>query len=137
MGFKSQIEKHYYRTALFEDILKRLKDLDVNLDNVTRKDIASVDEFHVRGAAVSKELAKTINLKKANILDVGCGIGGPCRMLSDEYSCHVTGIDLCEEFIRTATHLSELVGLSHCTKFIYGDATQLPFDENVFDVVWT
>ena len=70
-------------------------------------------------------------------MDVGCGIGGPCRMLADEFGCQVTGIDLSEEFIRTATKLSDLVGLSDHTTFVCGDATDLPFKDQSFDAVWT
>jgi len=132
----SQIEKHYYRPDLYDDILNRLKEMEVDLKNVKRTDIAGVDEFHVRGAEVSKELAKIVNINNSKLLDVGCGIGGPCRMLADEYDCQTVGLDLSEEFINTATSLSKLVGLSN-TEFIQGDATNLPFESESFDVVWT
>ena len=131
------IENHYLKEGLFEDIISRLKQQDINLEQIKRSDIASVDEFHVRGAEVSKELAAKINLKDANVLDVGCGLGGPCRMLADEYDCQTTGIDLSHEYIRTAKKLSKLVKLDAKTTFIQGDATSLPFEDSSFDVVWT
>ena len=131
------IENHYFKSSLLEDILKRLEEKGVDLNNVKRTDIAGVDEFHVRGAAVSKELANAINMNGLNVLDVGCGLGGPCRMLAEEFNCTATGIDLSNEYIRTATGLSKLVKLDDKTTFIQGDATELPFDDNVFDVVWT
>lgn len=133
----SQIEEHYYRPDLYNDIISRLKELDVDLNNVTRKDIASVDEFHVRGAEISRELAKIANINNSRLLDIGCGIGGPCRMLADEFNCDVVGIDISKEYVATASRLSELVGLNHKTKFIYAYATNLPFQDNEFDVVWT
>ena len=135
--FKTQTEKHYYREGLYEDIVSRLKELNIDLNNTTRKDISSVDEFHVRGAQVSKDLANKANLRGARLLDIGCGIGGPCRMLADEYDCNTTGIDLSEEFVRTAIKLSELVGLSDKTTFVCGDATALPFKDATFDFAWT
>ena len=55
------------------------------------------------------------------VLDVGCGLGGPCRMLADEYNCQVTGLDLSNEYIRTAKELSKLVKLDSKTSFIQGD----------------
>ena len=70
-------------------------------------------------------------------MDVGCGLGGPCRMLADEYNCQVTGLDLSKEYIRTAKELSKLVKLDSKTSFIQGDATSLPFEDNTFDVIWT
>lgn len=136
-NLNQNIENHYLKEELYEDIVKRLKEQNISLDNVKRSDIAGADEFHVRGAEVSKELASSIDLNGLNVLDVGCGLGGPCRMLSDEYNCQTTGIDLSNEYIRTAKKLSELVNLNHKTSFVQGDATNLPFDDNSFDVVWT
>jgi len=131
------IEKHYLKEGLYEDIINRLTEQNIPLDQVKRHDIAGADEFHVRGAAVSKELATSIDLHGLSVLDVGCGLGGPCRMLADEYNCQTTGIDLSNEYIRTANKLSELVHLSNKTTFIQGNATELPFEDNSFDVVWT
>lgn len=136
-NLNQSIEHHYLKEGLFEDIIKRLKEQDIDLNKVKRSDIAGVDEFHVRGAAVSKELANSINLNGATVLDVGCGLGGPCRMLADEYNCQTTGIDLSNEYIRTANRLSKLVNLEDKTSFTQGDATMLPFNDQSFDVVWT
>lgn len=133
----SPIEEHYYRPNLYADIVSRLKEMNVDLQNITRQDLASVDEFHVRGAEVSRELAVKANISNSKLLDVGCGIGGPCRMLADEFNCKAVGLDLSEEFITAATLLSELVGLSQSTKFIQGDAINIPFPDKSFDVVWT
>jgi len=134
---KTLTENHYYRPNLYEDIINRLAELEVDLNNVNRNDIVGVDEFHVRGSQISKELAEMANIKGSKVLDIGCGIGGPCRMLADEFDCETIGVDLSEEFIRTATKLSELVGLSNKTEFICGDATKLPFKNKSFNAVWT
>ena len=136
-NLNQNIEKHYFKEDLYEGIISRLKKQGIDLNNVKRSDIAAVDEFHVRGAAVSKELANSIDIEGASVLDVGCGLGGPCRMLADEYNCKVTGIDLSREFIRSATKLSKLVNLDAKTSFLQGDATSLPFNDRTFDVVWT
>ncbi len=136
-SLNQNIENHYLKEGLYEDIINGLKEQNIGLDNVKRSDIAGADEFHVRGAKVSEELANIVELYGLNVLDVGCGLGGPCRMLADEYNCQTTGIDLSNEYIRTANKLSELVNLSNKTTFIQGDATQLPFEDNSFDVVWT
>lgn len=136
-NLSQDIEHHYHKSNLFEDIVNRLKDQDIDLNNVSRKDIEGVDEFHVRGAAVSRELAEQVDLTQFNVLDVGCGLGGPCRMLAENYDCNVTGIDLSNEFIRTASQLSQLVKLDHKTQFVVGNATELPFPSNLFDAVWT
>jgi SAM-dependent methyltransferase len=134
----SPVQQHYTLPHLYESILSALEKTGIDKNNVTRKDLAAADEFHVRGLEVTKELANHAGLEKEmKVLDVGCGIGGPCRLLADEYGCHATGIDITEEFVRTATLLSRLVGLQDRTNFIQADALQLPFDDNSFDIVWT
>ena len=133
----AHIEKFYDCPNLYNDIRNRLKERNIDLNNVTRKEIARFDEFHVRGAEISKELAEIANINKAKLLDIGSGIGGPCRMLANEFNCNTIGIDLSKEYVDTANRLSELVGLNHKTTFIQGDATNLPFQDNSFDIVWT
>ena len=134
--FQSPVEEHYYQDGIFEKILKLLK--EQGKERITREDITQVDEFHVRGAAVSVELAEEAGFdKNTRVLDVGCGIGGPARMLAAKFGCKVTGIDITEEFIRTAKLLSRETGLDEQTEFITGNALQLPFNNESFDVVWT
>ena len=131
------IENQYYLPNLLEKIINRLESQGIDIDNVERKDISGVDEFHVRGAQVSKELVESISLNNLKVLDVGCGLGGPARMIADKFNCEVSGIDMCSEYIRTAGGLSELVGLGNKTHFVQGDALNLPYENESFDVVWT
>lgn len=136
-NLNQDIEKYYLKEELYEDIVRILVERGIDLNEVKRADIAGADEFHVRGAAVSKELANSINMEGLSVLDIGCGLGGPCRMLAEEFNCKTTGIDLSNEYVRTANNLSKLLKLGEQTSFIQGDATDLPFEDNSFDVVWT
>ena len=136
-SFNTLIENQYHTPGLYEDIIKRLWEQEIDRSNVSRSDIAGVDEFHVRGAEVTRELASEVALEHSRILDVGCGIGGPSRFLADEYNCQVTGVDLSQEYIRTAKGLSELLGLQDKTTFVQSNALELPFESASFDVVWT
>lgn len=137
-NFKNSVIHQYTRENIYETIVKRLHEQGVEKNKITREHISSVDEFHIKGAEVSLEMAKEAELsKELKVLDVGCGIGGPARMIADVFGCSVTGVDLTNEFIRTASLLSQLVGLSGKTEFMTADATELPFEDNTFDVVWT
>lgn len=132
----SPTERHYSQPGIFEKILAALEKQGIRA--ITRKDIAAADEFHVRGVQVSRELANEAALSKnTRVLDIGCGIGGPCRMLAEEFGCSATGIDITAEYIRTAQLLSEQTGLAGLTRFMQADALQLPFPHESFDVVWT
>lgn len=132
-----KLEEQYERPGLLEAILKGLELQGIDPEKATRSDLSGVDEFHVRGAAVSKELAGLTDLGGKKVLDIGCGLGGPSRMLADEYDCTVTGLDLSSAFIETAIALTELLHLSDRVRFVQGDATDLPFADAGFDVVWT
>ena len=132
------VEQHYSRTGIYETIIAALKKAGADLDHVTRQDISAVDEFHVRGKEVTMELAAAAGLQPGlQVLDVGCGIGGPCRLFAEEYGCTATGIDITKEYIDAATRLSRLTKLDDRTRFVHGNALDLPFDKGSFDIVWT
>jgi len=96
-----------------------------------------LDQFHLGGPAATRELADIAGLREAEVLDVGCGIGGPARTLAAEYGCDVTGIDLTEDYIRTARTLSGWLDLTARTRFVCGSALELPFAEGRWPVAWS
>lgn len=132
------IQTHYARVDIGRAILAALEATGKDLNHLTLKDLAPIDEFHIRGRAATLELAQAAALNaNQRVLDVGSGIGGTSRCLAKEFGCRVTGIDLTDEYCRAATMLTTKIGLSHLIDYRQGDATQLPFDDGVFDVVWT
>lgn len=132
------IQTHYTRTDLGEIILSALERAGKDVNHLTPEDLAPIDEFHIRGRAATLELAQAAGLDSTKcVLDVGSGVGGTSRCLAQQFGCHVTGIDLTEEYCRSAAMLSSRIGLAHLTKFRQGDATQLSFPDQTFDVVWT
>ena len=132
------IQTHYTRTDLGEIILSALERAGKDVNHLTPEDLAPIDEFHIRGRAATLELAQAAGLDSTKcVLDVGSGVGGTSRCLAQQFGCHVTGIDLTEEYCRAAAILSSRIGLTHLTDYYQGDATQLPFPDQTFDVVWT
>jgi len=133
------VERHYsgggdLPNAIAESLRKAGKDMD----RLTTTDLATVDEFHIRGRKATRELAEHMNLDASSaVLDIGSGLGGPARTLAETFGCHVTGIDLTQEFCDAATALSAWVGLADRVDFRQGDATALPFDDGVFDAAMT
>lgn len=132
------VEAHYTRPELGGAILAALEQAGKDLDRLTPEDLAPIDEFHIRGRVATLELARAANLDATkHVLDVGSGIGGTSRCLAREFGCRVTGIDLTEEYCRAAAMLSDRTGLAALVEYRQGDATNLPFPDASFDVVWT
>lgn len=135
---EKRVQSHYTRHNLGELILASLEEAGKDLCCLQPVDLAPLDEFHIRGRTATFELARAAGLgPDMAVLDVGSGIGGPSRCLASEFGCHVTGIDLTEEYCAIAEMLTEKVGLSHIVKFQHGDALHLPYSDGSFDVVWT
>lgn len=135
---KAAVERHYTSGDLYERIVAAIVATGKDPDALVAADLSPVDEFHTRGRDATDELATLAGIAAGEeILDVGCGIGGPARHLAERYGCRVTGIDLTAEFVRTATRLSERVGLGERVTFVAGDALDLPFPAASFDLVWT
>jgi SAM-dependent methyltransferase len=132
------IQTHYTRADLGQVILAALENAGKDLTRLTPEDLAPIDQFHIRGRTATLELARAAGLHAAmHVLDVGSGVGGTSRCLAKEFGCRVTGIDLTDEYCRAAAMLTARTGLAHLVDYRQGDATQLPFDDQAFDVVWT
>src|SRR5438045_8107399 len=106
------VEEHYTRRALGDTILAALQEAGKDLDHLTPDDLAPVDEFHSGQRNATVRLARLAGVSGAeDVLDVGCGIGGPSRFLAKEFGCRVTGLDLTAEFIEVASMLARRAGL--------------------------
>jgi ubiquinone/menaquinone biosynthesis C-methylase UbiE len=132
------IQQHYARFDLGAAILAALARAGKDVDNLGPEDLAPIDEFHIRGRQATLELARAARLDATKqVVDVGSGIGGPSRCLATGFGCRITGVDLTDEYCRVATMLAERTGLSHLVSYRQGDALNLPFPDESFDVVWT
>jgi len=132
------IQEHYTRQDLGEAILAALTAAGKDINHLKLEDLASVDEFHIRGREATDELASQLGLSSNHlVLDVGSGVGGASRYLASRYGCHVTGLDLTDEYCQVAQSLAERLGLSALANYRQGSALDMPFEDNSFDVVWT
>jgi ubiquinone/menaquinone biosynthesis C-methylase UbiE len=134
-----RVASHYSENLeLAHAIAENLESAGRDLNKLTTHDLATVDEFHIRGRKATLELAAKMNLNAAShVLDIGSGLGGPARTLAETYGCRVTGIDLTQAFCNAATAMSEWVGLGNHVSFKQGDATNLPFGNKTFDAAMT
>lgn len=133
-----KVERHYTLGDIEKTILQALERAGKDIDQLTLDDLAQVDEFHIRGPEATREMSEEIGIGAGmQVLDVGCGLGGPSRRLASNYGCHVTGLDLTEAYCRVAEALSVRLGLDHLVSYRTGDALDMPFEDERFDVLWT
>ena len=132
------VETHYTRTDLGEAILAALRAAGKDIDHLTPDDLAPVDEFHGGQRPATVRLAELVGfVGSERVLDVGSGLGGPSRYLAWRYGCRVSGVDLTAEFVRVAEMLTRLTGFVGRVDYRQGDALDLPFESESFDVVWS
>ena len=132
------INKHYGISGILNSILDGLESSGKDTHSLNPEDLSPIDEFHTRGKESTIELADVAQIQQHHkVLDVGCGLGGSARYISNEYGCSVIGIDLTDEYVDAANKLTELVKLADKVSFKQGSALELPFPSENFDIVWT
>jgi MPBQ/MSBQ methyltransferase len=133
-----RVARHYGQAGIGEAILAALAAAGKDVERLTPDDLAPVDEFHTRGRAATVDLAQLLALGGSErVLDVGCGIGGPSRFLAHTFACEVVGLDLTPEFCAVARLLAERTGLAERVSYRQGNALDMPFEDETFDVVWS
>ena len=132
------VETHYTSEDLGEAILTALRAAGKDIDHLTPDDLAPVDEFHGGQRPATVRLAELVGFTGTErVLDVGSGLGGPSRYLAWHHGCRVSGVDLTAEFVRVADLLTRLTGLVGRVDYRQGNALDLPFESDSFDVVWS
>jgi SAM-dependent methyltransferase len=71
------------------------------------------------------------------VLDVGCGSGGPAVFLAEEVGCKVTGIDINEPGVKAGVTLASAKGLGARASFQQVDVSshRLPFPDAALDAI--
>jgi SAM-dependent methyltransferase len=135
MTLERTVSAHYSNNDLLEKIYIGLGKLGIDKGQLTQSDLSSVDEFHIGGSEGTLMLAEKLSINaSSSVLDIGCGIGGPARLLSSKIGCDVSGIDLTADFVSTGNSLTDQVGLSDKVKLVEASALNIPFADNSFDV---
>ncbi len=117
MSDPADVARQYATASLLERIDAALAHAGLTAARLDWRDLAPLDHFHSRGVAATAELAAALAPEpETHVIDVGCGVGGPARLLAATYGCRVTGIDLTPTVVEAAAHLSARTGLSGRTR---------------------
>lgn len=132
-----KVEAHYAHGTLVEAIATALARMDKSPEAATIDDLGPVDEFHIGGRQATLDFIGQLNLSADDhVLDVGCGLGGPARVVAERFGCHVTGVDLTADYIQTARALTGWVGLDGRLTFDQGSALALPYADGTFTAAY-
>ncbi len=90
---------------------------------------------HPGGFDATRRLAESCRLDNhKRVVDIACGKGTSAVYLAQRYGCEVVGIDISYDLVAQAIALAKKKALERKVTFHVGDALQLPFDDNEFDV---
>ncbi|MEH6631095.1 MAG: class I SAM-dependent methyltransferase [Halopseudomonas aestusnigri] len=138
MTKKPQTAQYGSKKNLTTYVASLLDSNDSDAPQYSAQDFSTFDHLHSRGRAATRELSELLSVHPgSNLLDIGCGIGGPARFVAERFACNVHGIDLTEEYCKTAELLNHLCGLDKRIKITHGNALSLPYEDQSFDTVWT
>ncbi len=91
--------------------------------------------IHPGGLKATKKLVDSLEIREnTKVLDIACGKGSTAFYLAEKYGCQVVGIDISEELIKEAEDTCKKKGLEDLVEFQLGDAMNLPFNDEQFDV---
>lgn len=119
-----------------DQILHTLKTKGIALAGLTEDVLKDYDQDHFGGVETNDILASKAAIAAHHlVLDVCSGMGGPARYLAHRIGCRVVGLDFTESRHLGAQRLTKLAGLEHLVSFRFGNALDMPFEADSFDVV--
>lgn len=138
MTNENTIADHWGSGDVYALIAAALEKTSKSLDAVTIEDLAPVDHFHARGFPATVELADRLPIKAGQqIVDIGCGLGGPARYMAKRFQCKVSGVDITQPFVEAANRLTTLLRMEDQVTIQHGDGQRLPYGDAAFDGAYT
>jgi ubiquinone/menaquinone biosynthesis C-methylase UbiE len=128
------VREHYASPDIIDRLLVAVAEAGYRTDKLAPEMLYPFDQLHGREIAATREHVERLRLKDGmQVLDVGCGIGGPARYMAATHDVTVTGIDVVPEFVATARDLTQRCGLDARVVFDEVNALAMPFQDESFD----
>lgn len=71
-----------------------------------------------------------------NVLDIGCGVGGPQRALASKFGASITGLNISEYQVGKCSEYNRKAGLDHLCSVLHGDFMAIPAEAQTFDAAY-
>jgi MPBQ/MSBQ methyltransferase len=135
--YKDAVEAVYGGDDLIARVLEALEQAGEDPDNLRVDALSPIDQLHIGGREQTIRLGSSAGVsREMHVIDVGCGPGGAARTLALNFGCRVAGIDLTEALCSLGAMLTERTNLGDKVEIHCGDALDLPFEDNAFDLAW-
>ncbi len=91
---------------------------------------------HAGAMKSTRELLELCQIDKGKyVLEVGCGVGITSCYIAKTYGCRVVGVDISEKMINWSNERAKREDVENRVEFRIADVQNLPFDDDIFDVV--
>lgn len=105
-----------------------------SLEALVERGDLKVEVLHPGGLQMTRELAELCGVTEGSqVLDVASGTGESACFLAKTFGCRTVGVDASETMIERSRRKAQQQAVS--VEFRPGDAHQLPFEDDRFDVV--
>lgn len=95
------------------------------------------EQIHIGGFEQSMTLAHKSGIKAGEkVLDLCSALGAGLRFLAKNFHVEGFGLDATEKMIEEAVKRTAAEGLDKNITYKTGDVTSIPWEEELFDVVW-
>lgn len=134
----STMQAHYSARDIEARILAALRAAGLDPEQrLLPQALAALDHFHTGGLRASRELQDLAQIKAEDrVLDIGAGLGGPARLLAEQYGCRVDCLEMSSDYCSGAALLNRITGMDGRVNVHQGSALDLPFADASFDLVW-
>jgi phosphoethanolamine N-methyltransferase len=131
----------FFLSKTLVDITKRESQMkeQYSTDNILRYEEIFGDGFvTVGGLKRAKKMFSLLKLQAGqNVLDIGCGTGGACFYVADNYDVSALGIDCSEAMIQIAKERASRQNNGVLIDFQLADIVEKEFPEVSFDVIYS
>lgn len=126
-------------TSVHKEIIKNEQQCECRIETCDIFDFMArhvgMTVIHPGGLNATRRLAESCHLgPETRVIDIACGKGTSAVNLVERYGCEVVGIDISDDLIAQANTLAKNRGMTQKATFRVGDALELPFPDNEFDV---